>query len=103
MVTPRTRGTSGCRLAQDPKSSSPNVSHWLSRGGVDHTHCVAGCVNSVDSPIGPYDGWLRKFTIAPQIRAGRKFFDRPVLRVFLTYASWSGGFRGLVGGVPFQS
>jgi maltoporin len=71
--------------------------------GVDHTHCVAGCVNSADSLIGPYDGWLRKFTTAPQIGAGRKFFDRPVLRVFLTYASWSDGFRGLVGGVPFQN
>ena len=49
-----------------------------------------------------FDGWLRKFTIAPQIGAGRKFFSRPVLRLFLTYASWSNGFRGLVGGVPFE-
>src|SRR5215467_7061006 len=49
-----------------------------------------------------FDGWLRKFTIAPQIGAGRKFFSRPVLRAFLTYGSWSNGFRGLVGGVPFQ-
>jgi maltoporin len=48
------------------------------------------------------DGWLRKFTIAPQIRAGRKFFSRPVLRAFLTYANWSNGFRGFVGGVPHQ-
>lgn len=46
-------------------------------------------------------GWLRKFTIAPQIGAGRKFFSRPVLRAFLTYASWSDGFRGYVGGVPY--
>ena len=72
-------------------------------GGFDHTHCVAGCVNSADGPIGPYSGWLRKFTIAPQIGAGRKFFSRPVLRVFLTYASWSDQFRGLVGGVPFMN
>ena len=40
---------------------------------------------------GQYEGWLRKFTIAPQIGAGRKFFSRPVLRVFLTYATWSDG------------
>lgn len=59
-------------------------------GGFDHTN----------SP-GQYDGWLRKFTIAPQIGAGRKFYSRPVLRAFLTYASWSDGFRGLVGGVPY--
>ncbi|MGA9641840.1 MAG: carbohydrate porin [Terriglobales bacterium] len=58
--------------------------------GFDHTH----------SP-GQYDGWLRKYTIAPQIGAGRKFFSRPVLRAFLTYANWSDGFRGLVGGTPY--
>jgi maltoporin len=48
-----------------------------------------------------YEGWLRKFTIAPQIGAGRKFFSRPVLRTFLTYANWSEGLRGFVGGVPY--
>ena len=58
--------------------------------GFDHTH----------SP-GQYDGWLRKYTIAPQIGAGRKFFSRPVLRAFLTYANWTDGFRGLVGGTPY--
>jgi maltoporin len=51
---------------------------------------------------GQYDGWLRKFTIAPQIGAGRGFFSRPVLRVFVTYASWSNGLRGYVGGIPFR-
>jgi maltoporin len=61
-------------------------------GGFDHTHLR-----------GQYDGWLRKFTIAPQIGAGRKFFSRPVLRAFLTYANWSDGFRGFVGGVPFMN
>ena len=62
--------------------------------GFDHTH----------SQVPPlYDGWLRKFTIAPQIGAGRKFFSRPVLRAFLTYGNWSDGFRGFVGGVPFQN
>jgi hypothetical protein len=56
--------------------------------GFDHTHLP-----------GSYDGWLRKCTFAPQIGADRKFFGRPVLRVFVTYANWSNGFRGLVGGV----
>jgi len=59
--------------------------------GFDQTH----------SPSGHYDGWLRKVTIAPQIGAGRKFFSRPVLRTFLTYANWSDGFRGLVGGPAY--
>jgi maltoporin len=26
-----------------------------------------------------------------------------VLRAFITYANWSDGFRGLVGGVPYQN
>jgi len=69
--------------------------------GVDHTHCSAGCLSASGNPIGRYDGWLRKFTIAPQISAGRKFFSRPVLRVFLTYATWSDGFRGLVGSLAY--
>jgi len=50
---------------------------------------------------GLYSGWLRKFTIAPQIAAGREFFSRPALRLFLTYANWSDGLRGFVGGVPY--
>jgi maltoporin len=61
-------------------------------GGFDHTH-----------GRGQYDGWLRKITIAPQIGAGNKFFSRPVLRAFLTYASWSDGLRGMVGGTPYQN
>jgi maltoporin len=60
-------------------------------GGFDQTH----------SGTGQYDGWLRKITIAPQIGADRKFFGRPVLRAFVTYANWSNGFRGLVGGTPY--
>jgi maltoporin len=59
--------------------------------GFDHT----------ESATNQYDGWLRKFTLAPQIGAGRKFFSRPVLRVFVTYANWSDGFRGFVGGTPY--
>ena len=61
-------------------------------GGFDHTH-----------NRGQYDGWLRKFTIAPQIGAGRTFFSRPVLRAFVTYADWSDGLKGYVGGVPFAN
>ena len=67
-------------------------------GGFDHTQGFL----STQAGTRQFDGWLRKFTIAPQIGAGRKFFSRPVLRAFLTYGSWSKAFRGLVGGVPFQ-
>jgi len=70
--------------------------------GFDHTHCALGCMDLSGNPSPLYDGWLRKFTIAPQIGVGRKFFSRPVLRAFLTYANWSDGLRGFVGGVPFE-
>jgi maltoporin len=59
--------------------------------GFDHT----------SSGLGLYDGWLRKFTIAPQIGAGRKFFSRPVVRAFVTYADWSDGLKGFVGGPAY--
>jgi maltoporin len=66
-------------------------------GGFDHTE------GFVPTQTGStyLDGWLRKFTIAPQIGAGRKFFSRPVLRAFLTYGNWSDAFKGYVGGVPY--
>jgi maltoporin len=59
--------------------------------GFDHTSSGAGL----------YDGWLRKFTLAPQIGSGRKFFSRPVLRAFVTYANWSEGLKGFVGGPAY--
>jgi len=67
--------------------------------GADHTE---GFVNTQTGVNANFDGWLRKFTIAPQLGAGRQFFSRPVLRLFLTYANWSNGFRGFVGGIPFE-
>jgi maltoporin len=65
--------------------------------GVDHTDGFNTTTN------GHVDGWLEKYTIAPQIGAGSKFFSRPVLRTFFTYSNWSNGYRGLVGGVPYQN
>ena len=54
--------------------------------GVDHT----------DSEIKDREGELYKVTIAPQITPGRGYFDRPALRFFVTYASWSDEFEGEV-------
>src|SRR5262249_13482796 len=59
--------------------------------GFDHTR----------SGTGQYEGWLEKFTLAAQVSAGRQFFSRPVLRLFATYAHWSDGLKGFVGGVPY--
>jgi maltoporin len=88
----------------------PGVDHWISAGlrpivyftqyislaveaGVDH-------VTNLDQA---YRGWLRKVTAAPQIGFGRNFYSRPVLRAFVTYASWSDGLRGRVGGVDYAN
>ena len=35
--------------------------------------------------------------------AGREFFSRPALRAFVTYANWSDGLRGFVGGTPYAN
>ena len=83
---------------------------WLSFGArpqyffTDHISIAfeAG-LDRTQSGDGKYEGWLRKFTFAPQISAGRGFFSRPVLRLFVTYASWSDGLRGYVGGTPFRN
>jgi maltoporin len=48
------------------------------------------------------DGHLWKITFAPQISRGGKFFSRPVLRAFVTYARWSDGYRGQVGGTAYE-
>jgi LamB porin len=50
-----------------------------------------------EGSLGPTAPDLAKGSVA-----GRKSFSRPVLRLFATYANWSDGLRGFVGGVPFQ-
>ena len=48
------------------------------------------------------DGHLWKVTFAPlQISRGQKFFSRPQLRAYITYAGWSDDFKGSVGGIPY--
>ncbi|MFL6589553.1 MAG: carbohydrate porin [Chthoniobacterales bacterium] len=62
----------------------------------------AGMDWAKSEPLGT-DGHLWKITLAPQISRGGKFFDRPVLRAFITYAQWSDGFKGRVGGTPYEN
>jgi maltoporin len=45
--------------------------------------------------------YLWKITLAPQVSLGDRFFSRPVLRLFLTYAQWGNEFRGQIGGPDF--
>lgn len=62
----------------------------------------AGIDWAKSEPLGT-DGHLWKITLAPQISRGGKFFSRPVLRAFVTYAGWSDDFKGLVGGNAYDN
>jgi len=55
-------------------------------------------VDYVDNEVDGYNGALYKITIAPEIRPNAKFFGRPVLRLFATYAAWSKDFNGTAAG-----
>lgn len=46
-------------------------------------------------------GSITKLTLAPQLSLGDKFLSRPVLRAFVTYAAWSDGLEGKVGGADY--
>lgn len=64
-------------------------------GGVDWvSNTLDGTGNS---------GTLGKITLAPQLSLGDGFFSRPVLRAFLTYAAWSDGLQGSVGGLDYAN
>jgi maltoporin len=62
-------------------------------------------VDNVDNKTADYKGTLTKFTLAPTLRPNVKFFARPELRLFVTYAKWSNDFNkasaGGVGGDAF--
>ena len=44
------------------------------------------------------DGSLRKLTLAGELAEKGGFWQRPLIRAYATYAQWSDGFRGQVGG-----
>ncbi|HTY85861.1 MAG TPA: carbohydrate porin [Candidatus Acidoferrum sp.] len=48
-------------------------------------------------------GTLYKFSLAPQVSLGRQFLSRPVIRAYVTYATWSKSFEGLVGGNDYAN
>jgi maltoporin len=61
----------------------------------------AGVDWAKSDPLGT-EGHLWKVTFAPLvISRGEKFFSRPQLRAYVTYAGWSDDFKGFVGGIPY--
>jgi maltoporin len=55
----------------------------------------------VEDDMAETEGVLYKVTLAPQVSLGGRFMSRPVIRAFVTYASWSEDFVGLIGGTDF--
>lgn len=49
-----------------------------------------------------FEGSLFKFTISPQLQYENKFFGRPVLRLYATYAVWDDSLKGRVGGNTYR-
>lgn len=83
--------------------------HWLSGGVRPIWHlsdafsvAFEGGVDWASSTQGGEGGTLGKLTIAPQVSIGNEFFSRPVLRAFFTYAMWSDGLQGEVGGLDYE-
>jgi maltoporin len=62
-----------------------------------------GGVDWATSSEGGEGGTLGKLTIAPQVSIGNEFFSRPVLRAYFTYATWTKGLRGEVGGLDYAN
>jgi maltoporin len=96
---------------QDTKYGGPNSREtWISAGirpvyffSDRFSLALEAGMDWADSePMGT-DGHLWKITLAPQVSRGGKFFSRPVIRPFVTYAKWSDDFKGLVGGIPYEN
>jgi maltoporin len=83
--------------------------HWLSGGVRPIWHltdafsiALEGGVDWASSTQGGEGGTLGKLTLAPQVSLGNEYFSRPVLRAFFTYAMWSDGLQGEVGGLDYD-
>ena len=81
---------------------------WLSGGvrpiwHINESFSLAfeGGVDWISETTNGSGGTLGKLTIAPQVSLGDQFFSRPVLRAFLTYAMWSDGLEGEIGGPDY--
>lgn len=98
-------------IYEDTRYGGPNSSEtWASFGlrpiyffSDRFSIALEAGIDRVDSDPQGADGYLWKVTLAPQLSRGGKFFSRPVIRPFITYASWSDDFRGRVGGDAYEN
>jgi len=54
----------------------------------------------VDDAVLDKSGLLAKGTVALQLAGGKGYFNRPVIRLFVTEAAWTNGLRGSIGTTP---
>lgn len=83
--------------------------HWVSGGLRPIWHftdsfsvAFEGGVDWVSNSSTGDGGALGKLTIAPQLSLGDGFFSRPVIRAFVTFATWSDDLQGGVGGRDYE-
>ncbi|MGV3532987.1 MAG: carbohydrate porin [Chthoniobacteraceae bacterium] len=96
---------------EETKYGGPySTERWASLGARPIYHfndrfsiALEGGIDWASSQALDTDGHLWKITLAPQLSRGGKFFSRPVLRAFLTYARWSEDFKGRVGGDAYEN
>jgi maltoporin len=104
-------------LQLDNKNGSTNGSGgnlWISAGArpvycfTKHTAiAVEGGVDVVKAEAAPGatvdTGFVGKLTVAPMIRPGTGFWDRPEIRAFVTAAFWNDAVKGAVGGPAYAA
>ena len=93
----------------DANGSGGNL--WISAGArpvyslSKHTAiAVEGGVDVVKpEATGTDTGFVGKLTVAPMIRPGAGFWDRPEIRAFVTAAFWNDAVKGAVGGPAYAT
>jgi maltoporin len=92
----------------DNGQDSNNIRHWFSAGArpiyffTEHlAFVVEPGMDYVHSEMSDFEDVLFKLSAGPELRFDNKFFGRPVLRAYVTYAVWGSGFKGRVGGEPY--
>ena len=95
----------------DGSTDSSLGNMWISAGArpvynfTKHTAiAVEGGIDVVKPQTDGADtGFVGKLTVAPMIRPGTGFWDRPELRAFVTAAVWNDTVKGQVGGPAFAT
>lgn len=97
------------QLSNDGGRKGNRYKHLMSLGGrgiysfTKHINlALEAGLDHVNSQFDKVNGQLYKFTIAPELASGDKFFSRPVLRTYFTWAHWTKGFKGKVGGETYK-